>query len=319
MLLNHGETLSTVSSGIIFNTDGVSPFKSSTLTIWPMIIAFSALPHRAYWKASEYCYWILYYSIPLISDILPPLYVHHYYLLVCSLHILLQATVKEDQIRAAEQMLDDFYVLLPELYGDTSCTLNAHLLTNLTMYVQLWGPLWTHSLFGFENYNGHITSMIHSKHKVAEQLSFSLDTYQVVGNLADKLVESENDQTLNFLSPLSSIVTWPRNMTPIMPGVYAIGKLQPASFTHEEISAIQRFTGQVIGEILVFKNLYFNDTILRIKQRDRKRDSSTCCYKFEGNKHYGIIQQFCFLPPMVLLKPCHKTGSSLLQRLGDPA
>ncbi len=34
------------SPGIIFNTDGVSPFKSSCLTIWPVIIAFSNLPRN---------------------------------------------------------------------------------------------------------------------------------------------------------------------------------------------------------------------------------------------------------------------------------
>ena len=32
--------------GIIINTDGISPFKSSRMTIWPIIIAFSNLPPK---------------------------------------------------------------------------------------------------------------------------------------------------------------------------------------------------------------------------------------------------------------------------------
>ena len=48
--------------------------------------------------------------------------------------------------------------------------------------------------------NGHITSIIHSKKKVAEQLLFSVDVCQTIGNLAEKLVKIENDATLFFLS-----------------------------------------------------------------------------------------------------------------------
>ena len=131
---------------------------------------FSRIPrsiekHRKFWKASEFRNWLLYYSLPLLVNVLPPLYLHHFSLLVCAMHILLQSQLSEVQIRAAEEMLATFYDLLPELYGDKNCTLNAHLLIHLTKYVRLWGPLWTHSAFGFESMNGYITSMIHSKHK----------------------------------------------------------------------------------------------------------------------------------------------------------
>ncbi len=57
------------------------------------------------------------------------------------------------QIVAAEELLKDFYSMLPSLYGTNSCTLNAHSLIHLGMFVRLWGPLWTHSLFGFESFN----------------------------------------------------------------------------------------------------------------------------------------------------------------------
>lgn len=47
--------------------------------------------HRKYWKASELCNWLLYYSLPVLMHVLPPLYFHHYSLLVCAIHILLQS------------------------------------------------------------------------------------------------------------------------------------------------------------------------------------------------------------------------------------
>ena len=59
------------------------------------------------------------------------------------------------------------------MHGEFSCTMNAQLLVHMPYFVHLWGPLW--SAFSFESHNGHLVKMIHSTHKVAEQLSFSLN------------------------------------------------------------------------------------------------------------------------------------------------
>ena len=151
--------------------------------------------HRSYWKASEFRNF-LYYSLPLLVDILPPLYLHHYGLFVCAMHILLQARVSGTQIQAAQSMLDDFYVLLPELYGNQMCVLNMHFLSHMAHFVRRWGPLWTHSAFAFESMNGHIASMIHSRYEIANQLLFSIDVSTTLGILADKLRSVEDDTTL---------------------------------------------------------------------------------------------------------------------------
>lgn len=100
--------------------------------------------HLKFWKASEFRTWLLYYFLPILKLFTSTLLVS-LRLAGCAIHILLR-----DYIEAAENMLN---VLLPELYGETSCTSNAHLLLHLTKYVRLRGPLWTHSAFGFENKN----------------------------------------------------------------------------------------------------------------------------------------------------------------------
>ncbi len=76
------------------------------------------------------------YATPLSSS---------FCILVCSIHILLQPTLTETQIKAAEEMLQDYYLLLPDLYGISSCTLNAHSLSHLSLYARIWGPLWVYS------------------------------------------------------------------------------------------------------------------------------------------------------------------------------
>ena len=96
--------------------------------------------HLKFWKASEFKNWLLFYSLPLLLDYLPSLYIHHYALLVCAMHILLQESIDSSLLDAAEIMLKDFKVLLPELYRESNCTANAHMLLHLPKYTRLWGP-----------------------------------------------------------------------------------------------------------------------------------------------------------------------------------
>ena len=110
--------------------------------------------HLKYLKASELKTWLLFYSWPILLDHIPSLYWHHYALLVTSMHILLGDSISPSFIDAAEHMFYDFCLLIPELYGETTCTHNTHLLTYLAKYVRIWGPLWTHSTFGFESKYG---------------------------------------------------------------------------------------------------------------------------------------------------------------------
>ena len=161
--------------------------------------------HRKYWKASEFRNSLLYYSLPLLIDVLPPLYFHPFGLLVCAMHFLLQSELNDSLICAAQSMLDDFYSLYPELYGDRMCDLNIHLLSHTANFVHLWGPLWTHSAFGFESMNGHIKSMIHLGYKIADQLVFSIDVATTMGILSDRLKDVEDKRMLSLCHQTHSV------------------------------------------------------------------------------------------------------------------
>ena len=49
------------------------------------------------------------------------------------MHILLQARVSDTQIQAAQSILDDFYILLSELYGNQMCPKYVPSLTHGTL------------------------------------------------------------------------------------------------------------------------------------------------------------------------------------------
>ena len=127
-------------------------------------------------------------------------------------------------------MLGDFCKLLPELYGDESCTSNAHLLLHLPKYVCLWGPLWTHSTFGFENKNGHLKRLFHSRGNIVPQLMFNVDVAYTLQLVHHKLAQIESSETMAFLSKSSRLA--PRsNMTRIGEHIYIIGPCRIKTLT----------------------------------------------------------------------------------------
>ena len=54
--------------------------------------------------------------------------------------------------------------------GLNFCKMNIHLLSHLTYYVRLFGPLWTHSAFSFEDCIGHLLQKSHGTHDIANQV-----------------------------------------------------------------------------------------------------------------------------------------------------
>ena len=99
-------------------------------------------------------------------------------------------------------MLKDFHNLLPELYGERSCTANAHALLHISAFVRYWGPLWTHSSFSYESKNGHLKSMIHGKCHALDQLMFAVDATLTLQQHKSELF-NESEGTVHFISKVS--------------------------------------------------------------------------------------------------------------------
>ena len=268
--------------------------------------------HMKYWKASELRSWLLFYSLPLILDFLPSLYCHHCALLVCALHILLLDCISANQINAAELMLRDFIALLPELYGEKSCTANAHLLSHLPKYVRLWGPLWTHSAFGFESYNGHLKYLFHSRAEIVDQLVFNVDVQQTLQLLYPYLLKSESAELLDFLSRK----TQNRAMHKIGEHTYILGKTMRKHISAEESELL----GIPHGTIETFTRVYHNGTIyhssLYIKG-EGKRNNQVCYFR-KDNLKFGKLQYFVLNPyPAAIVKVFEPSGSTILERAGN--
>lgn len=101
------------------------------------------------WKASEWRSWLLFYSLPCLTDIISEHSLYHYALFVDSIFILLQDSITEFELQKCEENLTKFVGMYEELYGDI--TFNIHSLLHLVQNVRMTGPLWTTSTFPFES------------------------------------------------------------------------------------------------------------------------------------------------------------------------
>ena len=212
-------------------------------------------------------------------------------------------------------MLNDFYLLVPELYGESACTHNVHLLSHLCKYVRLWGPLWTHSLFGCENKNGQLKRMFHGKASIFQQLLFNVDISLTLQLGRHHLSTS---QVANFIGQVSH--TAPRNnMKFICDKCYFVGA------THFiTLSSLQKVALQTSdNKHMIFSRLYKSGTIyystFYMNNRTSKRENTFCSFISDGNIGYGQVQFFVSEPiPQVLVNVLNVDGSSMMSNSGNP-
>lgn len=135
-----------------------------------------------YWKATEYLYWLLFYSPIFLKHILPLKFYNHWLLLVSSMHHLLDTHITKDQLNIVEYLLTKFVIDTSELYGPDNVTYNIHMLLHIPECVRNWGMVWNYSNFSFESFNGTLKKFVYGSQKAGYQIAQRFLTYQFVRN-----------------------------------------------------------------------------------------------------------------------------------------
>ena len=237
-----------------------------------------------FWKANEYRAWLLFYSMPIVEKFLPSEYVHHWSLLVWSMHILTSSAIEVQLLPIVDQAIDTFYALIPNLYGLQVCTANIHSLTHLTGFVKKWGPLWAYSLFGFENMNGHIRKTFHGTRQIVDQLVFCVKAEQSL------YFQIKNQPTvaMDFLSSYNKDYN---------SSLHFEGKSKKVPLPKAIHDALQNFTGGVLnGQRIVVSRLRKNCIVFQSEffvNQNRVTDSSVCSFR-KCNGEVGLARILVF-------------------------
>lgn len=96
-----------------------------------------SISQRAFWKGSEWHWWLLLYSPVILQGLLPSLYFKHFLLLVQGVYLLTKSSISHSDINKANFCLSEFVRKFQDLYGISHMTYNIHQLTHLTQAVRL--------------------------------------------------------------------------------------------------------------------------------------------------------------------------------------
>lgn len=261
------------------------------------------ISHIKLWKASELRAWLLFYSLPILQHYWPSEYVHHWSLLVFSIHLLLSSRITISDIEVVDSALKTFYLRVPEMYGDSACTANVHSLIHVTQMVKLWGPLWTHSLFGFENMNGHIRKLFHGTRQILDQLVFYVTAHRSLC-FQTRLLCAEHERCYFSQFDYDSSVS----------GYSFEGKSHKVSLPLELHAIVECFvTHKVINTHTLSSKFRKGCTLYSCKyfSQEKSRNSSVCFFEANGEIKIGCIKLFHIDFKLALITPFNVIGRFL--------
>ena len=133
-------------------------------------------------------------------------------------------------------MLKDFCnllsdLLLPDLYIENNCT---HNVSHLAKFIRLWGPLWTHGAFGFENKSGLLKHEFHGTNKIVKLL-FDMNIHLTLQSFYHILRSDESQRTIDYLNDKVHV----NHTIPIANNIYFIGPVRVAVLSQGEQDVLQ--------------------------------------------------------------------------------
>ena len=257
--------------------------------------------HFKYLKASEYRAFLLYYSLPVLSGILPSQYLNHFSLLVISIHTLLQQSISHRQLLQCENMINTFCQQFEILYGRRYMSANVHLLLHLPNTVRQLGPLWVYSCFYFEGQNGILKSLVHGTQHIEKQVISSFSYFKNLSVAVDKFFSEHSNLDFDVLKHLHSNYRHkiPANSKLIASNVYALGKPLKGAIdsllNDYEVQALQQVVNVSTVLIEVFSRIVFHNITIHSCQWNNKgimkQNNATVAYARCGKVEYGIVEK----------------------------
>lgn len=125
----------------------------------------------ANFKASELLNYMWFYLRYTLTGLLSTRIIKHFEMLSAAAYILCRDVIKSEEIKLACDLLINFANEFENIYGQGAVTMNVHLLRHYFEMVTNCGPLWSYSLFGFENNIGVLKRLVNGNVDVLEQIS----------------------------------------------------------------------------------------------------------------------------------------------------
>ena len=239
-----------------------------------------SLAYFSYAKANELRSLLLYYSLIVVAPFLKENYYQHWILFVEAIYILLQESISETDLDAAEAMLRMFVRDIGKLYGDDQYTYNIHQLTHMVLYVRRWGSLSVNSAFSFEGFNHTLANMIHGSKNEGKEILNEISLAQGV-------------------QMLRTVVNNEERRVGCSDDIKVLGKALSRNLTLLESQCLSNLN---LPNIRLYRRISIGREIYSSKEHDKdmKRRNSYVEFTSNGKKKFGRIVVFCASDETVL-------------------
>jgi hypothetical protein len=155
-----------------------------------------SLKHLPNWKGSEFMWWIIFYALPCLENLLPDEHFKHLFLLVTSLHTFMKEEITPEDIKLCDRHLRKFCSMYKTLYSAKEETFNLHMLIHYGQSVLQSGPLWASSTFLFEAANNFLKKSVHGSGNIPMELHNTAKIYHAIHNF-NSICEKNSRPNLN--------------------------------------------------------------------------------------------------------------------------
>jgi hypothetical protein len=251
-----------------------------------------SLEHLKYWKVSELKAFLFVYAIPILHDLMDPIHLNHFKLLVCALFLLNQGSVSPESVDLASALLKEFVAQYELFYGIENMTCNVHQLLHLGDFVRNLGPLWTVSCAPFENMNGILKSFVHGTRYADLQVATAASLYMNLSVFKDRDLRP-NGPVQVFCENLSRRQKR-LNLVPITNTVSAADKMVLLNPIPAFMRQVLETVCDRVGNVHLFKKAYFKRRLYMAQSYYRAKKTISYCVKFlqRNLTQIGIIQNF---------------------------
>ncbi|KAJ8673629.1 hypothetical protein QAD02_004891 [Eretmocerus hayati] len=269
--------------------------------------------HSPYWKISEHYYWFFDYSIPVLSDLLPPLYFEHYKCYVLAMRILHSSEITHEMQLQAQQLIHELLSRFSVLYGERNETCNAHCTAHLVEITRRFGPIWTVSCFLLENLNGTVKDFVTSSKKPELQTFSNLDLHIKLHTLRYEWLKPNTIAYTFFENTIG-----PKRrmkLIKIDDTVSAVGKVSRLKSTERlKILTENNLNG---SNVFSFRKIYKQKMIFTSADDERERETESHYVKFkcrsrecDRNLCFGIVLRYYHVTNCICDHVCACTGKS---------
>ncbi|KAE8738351.1 hypothetical protein FOCC_FOCC016171, partial [Frankliniella occidentalis] len=163
-----------------------------------------SLTERSDYRGHEWFHFVFFYSVPILKNVLPQIFLNHWSLLVNGLAILMQNSLSKSDIHYADRSLQQFVSGIDDLYGPQNVTISCHLLTHFKRSVEDFAQPFTHSAFLYESFNNEIKESVHSSNGVAKQIIKAMQLKVALVKMETELSANLSAQQRAYLDKVNS-------------------------------------------------------------------------------------------------------------------